>query len=268
VVGEPRVTVPLYQVDAFAARPFAGNPAAVCLLDQAGDDAWMQAVAAEMNLSETAFLHPERDGFRLRWFTPTVEVALCGHATLASAHVLWQTGRLRSEQEARFHTRGGLLTARLDGDWIEMDFPAVQPEPADPPPSLLAALGVRSLATYRAGPDYIVELASEADVRAARPNLALVAQVEARGVAVTAPASLEGFDIASRFFAPAAGIPEDPVTGSLHCALAPLWSPRLGKPELTAYQASARGGVLRLRLAGDRVLLSGQAVTVFHAELL
>ncbi|HEY8694196.1 MAG TPA: PhzF family phenazine biosynthesis protein [Chloroflexota bacterium] len=262
------MSIPLYQVDAFSDRPFAGSPAAVCLLDRPADEAWMQALGAEMNLSETAFLHAENDGFRLRWFTPTVEVALCGHATLASAHILWETGRLPAGATARFYTQSGLLTARRDGEWIDLDFPAVACEPAEAPSGLLEALGVKAVAVFRAGPDYVVELGSEAEVRAATPDLARLSAVSARGIAITAPASLPGYDIASRFFAPAAGIPEDPVTGSLHCALAPLWSARLAKPELTAYQASARGGTLRLRLAGDRVLISGQAVTIFRADLL
>jgi len=261
------VSIPLHHVDAFSDRPFGGNPAAVCLLAGPADEAWMQALGAEMNLSETAFLYPENDGFRLRWFTPTVEVALCGHATLASAHILWETGRLVAGETARFYTQSGLLTARRDGAWIEMDFPATVCEPANAPAGLLDALGVMAVAVFRAGPDYVVELASEAEVRLAKPDFARLAELSARGIAVTAPASTPGCDIVSRFFAPAAGIAEDPVTGSLHCALAPLWSARLGKPALIAYQASARGGTLRVRLAGDRVLISGQAVTIFHAGL-
>ena len=258
----------LYQVDAFTDRPFAGNPAAVCLLSEPAEEAWMQAMGAEMNLSESAFLHPLPDGsFGLRWFTPTVEVALCGHATLASAHVLWEASRIPAGEAARFQTRSGLLTAHRAGDWIEMDFPSVRCEPAAPSSGLAQSLGVQPVAVFRAGPDYIVELATEVEVRAAKPDLAALAQVQARGIAITAPASAGGYDIISRFFAPAAGIPEDPVTGSLHCALGPLWAPRLGKAELAACQASARGGTLRVRPAGERVLISGQAVTVFRGEL-
>ncbi|MFI5267802.1 MAG: PhzF family phenazine biosynthesis protein, partial [Chloroflexota bacterium] len=193
---------------------------------------------------------------------------LCGHATLASAHILWESGRLAVGETARFYTQSGLLTARRDGDWIELDFPVTVCEPAGSPAGLVEALGVSARAVFRAGPDYVVELASEAEVRAAKPDLARLLDVNARGIAITAPASTPGYDIASRFFAPAVGIPEDPVTGSLHCALAPLWSARLGKSELTAYQASARGGALRLRLAAGRVLISGQAVTIFRADLL
>jgi PhzF family phenazine biosynthesis protein len=258
---------PLFHVDAFTDRPFAGNPAAVCLLEGPADEAWMQAVGAEMNLSETAFLYPQSDGYQLRWFTPTVEVDLCGHATLASAHVLWEHGRLAPDATARFHTRSGPLTARKAGAWIEMDFPAVPCEKADPPAGLLGALGARAIALFRAGPDYIVELDSEAAVRAVSPNFAALGHVKARGIAVTAPASTAGYDIASRFFAPAAGIPEDPVTGSLHCALAPLWSARLHKPDLLALQASARSGVLRLHPSGNRVALGGQAITLLRGEL-
>jgi PhzF family phenazine biosynthesis protein len=266
--SKPRVSIPLYQVDAFTQREFAGNPAAVCLLDGPADEAWMQAMAAEMNLSETAFLHSAGDGFGLRWFTPTVEVALCGHATLASAHVLWETGRLAGDAVARFSTQSGLLTARRSADWIELDFPAVRSEPAAAPARLLEALGVEALAVFRAGPDYVLELGSEAQVRAASPDLGRLGEVSARGIGITARATTAGYDVVSRFFAPASGIPEDPVTGSLHCALGPLWSERLGKAELSAYQASARGGSLRVRVAGERVLILGQAVTVFRGELL
>jgi len=187
------MSIPLYQVDAFSDRPFAGSPAAVCLLDRPADEAWMQALGAEMNLSETAFLHAENDGFRLRWFTPTVEVALCGHATLASAHILWETGRLPAGETARFYTHSGLLTALRHGEWIELDFPAVACEPAEAPSGLLEALGVKALGVFRAGPDYVVELAAEADVRGAKPDMARLGQVDARGIAVTAPASLPGY---------------------------------------------------------------------------
>jgi len=259
--------IPLFQVDAFTDRRFAGNPAAVCLLEGPADEGWMQTVAAEMNLSETAFLHPLGEGFGLRWFTPTVEVALCGHATLASAHVLWETGRLEPGAEARFETKSGLLTAQRDGEWIWLDFPAMPPSAAEAPAGLLEAVGTPSAQVYRGGEDYIVEIDSEAAVRSLRPDLGALAAIKARGVAVTAPASMDGYDFVSRFFAPAAGIPEDPVTGSAHCALGPLWGQRLGKTELLAYQASARGGTVRVRLAGDRVLLGGQAVTVFTTEL-
>jgi PhzF family phenazine biosynthesis protein len=271
---------PLYQVDAFTDRPFAGNPAAVCLLEAPAGEAWMQAVAAEMNLSETAFLVPREAGaWQLRWFTPTVEVDLCGHATLASAHVLWQTGRLAPDVPACCHTRSGMLTAtrRHDGDWIELDFPSRPAVACAPPHWLSEALGLAGGLARAAGnhgfvgrgaDDLLVELASEDAVRSLRPDFALLTAMQCRGVIVTAAADPgQPYDVVSRFFAPAFGIPEDPVTGSAHCTLAPFWSERLGRPELTAYQASARGGTVRTRLAGERVILSGQAVTVLQAQL-
>jgi PhzF family phenazine biosynthesis protein len=253
-------------VDAFTDRPFAGNPAAVCLLSSPRDDAWMQAVAREMNLSETAFLLPVQDGFSLRWFTPLVEVDLCGHATLASAHVLWETCALKADEQARFHTRSGLLTAQRQGGWIELDFPSDPVQPVTSPPELLKALGVTP-AFVGKGRYYLVEVESEEAVRRLAPDFALLAKV-ARGVAVTSRSSSPEYDFASRFFAPSVGINEDPVTGSVHCSLGPYWSAKLKKRELTAYQASSRGGVLRLRVGGPRVYIGGQAVTVLRGELL
>lgn len=257
----------IYQVDAFTASAFAGNPAGVCPLNAPADEGWMQQVAAEMNLAETAFLHPEADGYRLRWFTPKVEVDLCGHATLASAHVLWQSGRLAKDATARFYTASGLLTAVRQGDWIELDFPATPAAPVEPAPGLLEALGVDAVAVGRTRFDYIVEVRNEAILRALAPDFGRLAHVETRGVMVTCRAANEEFDFVSRFFAPAVGIDEDPVTGSAHCCLTPYWAQRLGKTALTAYQASGRGGVLRVRLAGDRVRIAGQAVTVLKGEL-
>ena len=256
------------QVDAFTDRPFAGNPAAVCILATAADPAWMLNVAREMNLAETAFLVRQKDGYDLRWFTPEVEIDLCGHATLASAHVLWEEGHLTPNAQARFHTKSGLLTADQKGSWIELDFPAT-PAPAAPPPAgLIAALGAKPQFVGRSRFDYLVELDSEATVRRLAPDLGALARVEARGVIVTSRADDKSeYDFVSRFFAPQSGVPEDPVTGSAHCALTPYWSGKLGKTELVAYQASARGGVLRVRLAGDRVHLGGQAVTVLRGEL-
>jgi predicted PhzF superfamily epimerase YddE/YHI9 len=258
----------IVQVDAFANRPFGGNPAAVCVLPEPRDDGWMQDVAREMNLAETAFLHPDNEGYRLRWFTPAVEVDLCGHATLASAHVLWEDGVLPRDRQARFHTKSGLLTADRRGDWIELDFPATPPAPAPAPPGLAAALRVGTRWVGRSKFDYLVEVDSEDVVRGLKPDLSALARVEARGVIVTSRATTAGYDFVSRFFAPRAGVPEDPVTGSAHCALAPFWSERLGRAEMTAFQASARGGVVRVRVAGDRVVLGGQAVTVLRGELL
>ena len=258
----------IVQVDSFTDRPFAGNPAAVCVLESPRSDTWMRDVAREMNLSETAFLHPGTDGYRLRWFTPTTEVALCGHATLASAHVLWEDGHLSAGEQARFHTRSGLLTADRAGEWIRMDFPATPARPAEPPPDLLRALGAPARFIGRNHFDFLVELESEDAVRALVPDFGLLARTGARGVVVTARSDDPAFDFVSRFFAPGAGVDEDPVTGSAHCCLTPFWSQRLGKDAMIGYQASARGGVVRVRNAGARVLLEGQAVTVIRAELL
>lgn len=258
---------PVIQVDAFADRAFAGNPAAVCVMEAARDEEWMRSVALEMNLSETAFLHPHDGGYALRWFTPAVEVALCGHATLASAHVLWETGALPPDGEARFHTRSGLLTCRRDGEWIWMDFPAKPEHPAGEIPGLAQALGVEPVYVGRSHFDVIVEVASEDVVTSLAPDITALRRVEARGVIVTARASRAGFDFISRFFAPNAGVDEDPVTGSAHCVLAPYWAAKLGRDALTGYQASRRGGTVRVRAAGDRVHLGGRAVTVLRGEL-
>jgi PhzF family phenazine biosynthesis protein len=262
------MSLTITQVDAFTDRPFAGNPAAVCVLPEARDEVWMQHVAREMNLSETAFLVRSGDGYDLRWFTPTVEIDLCGHATLASAHVLWQTGQLPADETARFSTRSGLLTAKHDGDWIVLDFPALPPTVEDAPDGLLDALGLaRAESVGKSRFDYLVQVESEEIVLRLKPDFGKLRQVQARGVMVTSRASMSGFDIVSRFFAPSAGVDEDPVTGSAHCCLGPFWLPRLNKDEMVAYQASQRGGVLRVQVAGDRVLLGGQAVTVMRAEL-
>lgn len=266
----------VHQVDAFTDRPFRGNPAAVCVLEAARDEAWMQAVAAEMNLAETAFLVPRREGgegaggFDLRWFTPTTEVDLCGHATLASAHRLWEGGELAAGDPARFHTRSGLLTARRGaGGWIEMDFPALPPLPLEPAPELLGeVLGVPVAWVGASREDLLALVADAATVRALSPDPSLVARLPARGLIVTAAADPGAdHDFVSRFFAPAVGVPEDPVTGSAHCCLGPFWAERLGKPVVVGYQASARGGTVRVRPRGDRVILSGQAVTVMVGEL-
>jgi PhzF family phenazine biosynthesis protein len=259
--------IPIYQVDAFASEPFLGNPAGVCLLPEAREAAWMAAVAREMNLSETAFLVRNAEGFDLRWFTPAVEVDLCGHATLASAHVLWSEGILALGEPARFSTRSGPLTAVRHGDSIEMDFPAKREQPAQPPANLFAALGCTPAYLGRNQFDVLALLDSEEAVRALKPDFALLSTVDVRGVIVTAPARTPEFDFVSRFFAPAVGVDEDPVTGSAHCALGPFWAARLGKSELRAFQASARGGALSVRVAGDRVFLGGRAVTILRGEL-
>jgi len=258
---------PIVQVDAFTSAAFGGNPAAVCVLPEPKDAAWMQKVAMEMNLSETAFLVKRPDGYDLRWFTPAIEVDLCGHATLASAHALWESGQLAPTEQARFHTRSGLLTAELNGDWIELNFPAKLETPAAPPPGLLEALGAPANYVGKNQFDYLVEV-EESDLLAMSPDHGQLRKIPVRGVIVTSRSSDPQFDFLSRFFAPGAGIDEDPVTGSAHTALTPFWSARLGKTEMMARQASARGGVLRVKLKGDRVLMAGQAVTTLRGELL
>ncbi|HEV3237029.1 MAG TPA: PhzF family phenazine biosynthesis protein [Gemmataceae bacterium] len=260
--------LPLIQVDAFARQPFTGNPAAVCFLDHARDDRWLQTVASQMNLSETAFLLPLPDGFSLRWFSPTKEVDLCGHATLASAHALWEQRILTDDVPARFHTRSGLLQAARRGDKIELDFPTTPPVHASPPPGLAQALGAEPLTVARSRFDFLLELASEEEVKGLRPDFNSLAALPIRGVIVTSRSSTAGYDFVSRFFAPAVGIDEDPATGSSHCCLAPFWAERLGKTEMLGYQASARGGFIGVRLAGERVFLTGHAVTIWRGELL
>ena len=227
----------------------------------------MQAVAAEMNLSETAFLVQQPDGFNLRWFTPVTEVDLCGHATLASAHVLWETERLQPDTTARFHTRSGSLTAERAGDWIEMDFPATPPEPIEPPPGLSDLLGSVPRYVGRTPFDLFVELTDEEELHELSPDFAGLCELPVRGFIVTTRSDDARYDFQSRFFAPAAGVNEDPVTGSAHCALAPYWAEQLSKTNMTAYQASRRGGVVDMEMAGDRVKLRGQAVTMLRGDL-
>ncbi|PKB73266.1 MAG: oxidoreductase [SAR202 cluster bacterium Io17-Chloro-G7] len=261
------MSVPMILVDAFTAKPFSGNPAAVCILPEPPSEQWMHDVAREMNLSETAFLVRQQDGFDLRWFTPTVEVQLCGHATLASAHVFWVEGYLPPGEQARFHTASGLLTANRKGDWIELDFPSQPEESAIPPSGLLSSLGVEAQYVGRNRTDYLVLVNSEKILREIRPDWAALGQVDCRGIAVTSRSTTDEYDFVSRFFAPKSGILEDPVTGSSHCCLGPFWAARLNKTELVAYQASARGGVVKMKVVGDRVLLGGQAVSVMHGTI-
>jgi PhzF family phenazine biosynthesis protein len=265
----PESHLPLFHVDAFADRPFSGNPAVVCLLDRPREEAWMQSVAREMNLSETAFLEDRRDGFGLRWFTPAVEVDLCGHATLASAHVLFESGRLRAGETARFHTKSGLLSAEWRDGRIELDFPAEPAVESSVPASITEALGVYPVWQGKNRLDYLIEVASEEAVRSACPNLEKLraASAGARGVIVTSRSETPAFDFVSRYFAPGAGIDEDPVTGSTHCCLGPFWAGRLGRTELSAWQASSRGGALGIRVLGERVHLLGRAVTVVRGGL-
>ncbi|MEO8226242.1 MAG: PhzF family phenazine biosynthesis protein [Gemmatimonadota bacterium] len=257
------------QVDAFTAAPFRGNPAAVCVLSAARSTEWMQSVASEMNLAETAFVTPRGAGFDLRWFTPSTEVDLCGHATIAAAHVLWEEGHLAPGAVARFDTRSGVLTAAGADGWIWLDFPSKPVLPVPPLDGLGAALRAEIGFTGQNDLGYlIVEVGSERAVRELRPDLARLESLPARGVVVTSRAETRGYDFVSRFFAPALGVPEDPVTGSAHCSLAPYWAERLGQSEMTGFQASARGGIVRVRLAAPRVHLGGQAVTVLRGELL
>lgn len=258
----------LFGVDAFTDEPFGGNPAAVVLLSAQPDDRWMQLVGREMNLSETAFLLPQNGGFSLRWFTPTVEVDLCGHATLASAHVLWETETLSPDEEARFETRSGLLTARRVGELIELNFPAMPPVEADPPAPLLEALGTTPVWCGRFGPHVLIEFPSDLAVHQMQPDIERLREADALLVIVTAPSSSEEYDFVSRVFCPNLGIPEDPVTGAAHCVLTPYWTERLGKSEMVAHQASVRGGVLHVALEGDRARIAGRAITTYRAELL
>ncbi|WP_433265896.1 PhzF family phenazine biosynthesis protein [Actinosynnema sp. CS-041913] len=252
----------IYVVDAFTDRAFAGNPAGVVLLDEPADDHWMQSVAAEMKHAETAFVRLADDGpLPLRWFTPVAEVDLCGHATLAAAHVL--------AGDRTFSTRSGLLTCTSHEGWVEMDFPADPAQPIEITTPLRAGLpGVTVRAVAQAVSDVLVEAASAAEVRALRPDHAALSEVPGRGVIVTAPGDRPGLDVVSRCFYPSYGVAEDSVTGSAHCTLASWWAPRLGRAELLAEQASPRGGRVRATLAGDRVRLAGQAVTVLAGELI
>ena len=258
--------LPMYVVHAFTDRPFAGNPAAVCFPPAPPSDDWMQQVAAEMRLSETAYVTPADDGYGLRWFTPAVEVALCGHATLAAALVLWETGRLRPGDQARFHTHSGLLTVDQGSAGMTMDFPARAAEPCPEWDELPAVLGAQARFIGRNGMDALVELEDEQTIRSLAPDPALLSQYPVRGVIVTARSDDTGYDFVSRFFAPRAGVPEDPVTGSAHCCLGPYWGERLGKRDLVGYQASARGGTVRVGLRGSRVELGGRAVIVLSGE--
>lgn len=256
----------IFQVDSFTNEPFRGNPAGVCILDRMRPDRWLGDVAAEMNLSETAFLLAQPDGWRLRWFTPRVEVKLCGHATLAAAHVLWEAGLLAATAEARFHTLSGILTARRDGAWIEMDFPAHSTKPADSAGALAGALGVRPLGIYDAGWTWLVEVDNERTVRKMTPDFAAM-QPPYGSAIVTARSDGADCDFVCRVFVPCVGINEDPVTGSAHCVLGPFWSERLGKTAMVSRQVSARGGVVKVTVADERVKIAGQAVTVLRGKL-
>ncbi len=273
--------VPIYRVNAFTDQPFGGNPAAVCVLSEDDparfEDGWMQRVAAEMNLSETAFLHPQNGGYRLRWFTPMAEVDLCGHATLAAAHALWESGAVDADRGMTFHTRSGALGARRGSGMVWLDFPAEAVRQCPIPPGLGSWLGAEPIWVGKNRMDLLVEVPSSALVRSLQPDMSALAALPVRGVIVTAKGD-SGYDFVSRFFAPRFGIPEDPVTGSAHCALAPFWGERTGKAEMTGYQASLRGGVVQVinqgvnqgvnqTINGSRVALGGHAVTVLKGEL-
>jgi PhzF family phenazine biosynthesis protein len=258
----------LHVVDAFTGHPFRGNPAAVCVMDGPADPGWMQQVAAELNHSETAFLHPGSGNWNLRWFTPAQEVELCGHATLAAAFVLWKTGREQPGAAISFETESGTLVARQDGDWITLDFPAEPAHAIPPVPGLDRALGAMAVFTGKNRFDMLVELPTASDVCDCEPDMAALAGIPARGIIVTAASDLPDFDFVSRFFAPSLGVPEDPVTGSAHCCLGPYWGEKLHKTELSGFQCSLRGGTVRVMLKGDRVILGGHAVRVFTGQLL
>ena len=261
------VPLRLFIVDAFADEAFSGNPAAVCLVEGVMSGQQMQAIAAEVNLSDTAFVRETSAGRELRWFTPTVEVDLCGHATLAAAHVLWNECRVPRTLDIEFQSKSGLLTCSSDGKFIELDFPAMPLQPVAPPTGLFEALGVESALTGRSKFDLLVRVESEKIVRSLEPDFVRLSSISTRGIIVTSVSDRSEFDFVSRFFAPAAGINEDPVTGSAHCCLAPYWSAHLCKAQMTGYQASPRGGTVRVTVAGDRVILGGRAVTVVRGEL-
>jgi PhzF family phenazine biosynthesis protein len=257
----------IYQVDAFTEKPFSGNPAGVCIMEVPLDGQLMQNIAMEMNVSETAFLVREGQGYQLRWFTPTVEVELCGHATLGSAHALWESGTLKPTEIAVFNTKSGLLYATRKSDLIELDFPAKPETQSEAPPGLLEALKINASYIGKSAFDYLVLAESEEAVRNLRPDFGMLKNVQARGVIVTSRSSSDAYDFVSRFFAPVCGVDEDPVTGSAHCTLATFWYKHLKKNEFTAYQASRRGGVIHVRLAHGRVYLAGNAVTVLKGAL-
>lgn len=257
----------LYQVDAFTDKLFKGNSAGVCILDKQISEEMMQSIAMEMNLSETAFLLKQDNGFNLRWFTPESEVDLCGHATLASAHILWEEGYLDQNEQAIFYTKSGVLKAFKDGEYITLDFPLELAQQVNPPDDLIKAFNVPFLYAGKNRMDYIIEVENEEVIKALKPDFELLKRVKARGVIVTSASSNPEYDFVSRFFAPRVGINEDPVTGSAHCCLGPYWSNKLKKDSLIAYQASKRGGILKLRILKERIHIGGKAVTFFKTEI-
>lgn len=259
--------IKVFTVDAFTDKLFSGNPAGVCLLEEDLPEETLIGISSEMNLSETAFVKKTEDGFNLRWFTPKVEVQLCGHATLASSHILWQEGILSPDEEARFHTLSGLLTVTNDNGEYEMDFPAYDVKEVLQNEKLISALGVNPIAFAEAEHHYICELENEEQLRNISPSFETLMGLEKFGTIITSVSSQNGYDFVSRFFAPAKGINEDPVTGSAHCSLGPYWMSKTGKNEFTAYQASERGGTVKIKMKDGRVLLKGRAVTFLEGEL-
>ncbi len=257
-----------YIVDSFTDKPFSGNPAATFILEKDISDELKQNIASEINLSETSFVLKKDDSFRLRWFTPIKEAGLCGHATLAAAHILWEVGVLDIKEEAVFETKSGILKARKNNYLIEMDFPIESPVEADCPEELLKAIGYQPIFVGKNRMDYLAVYENEEVVRKVIPNFEYLKKLDCRGLIISAKSSSDKYDFVSRFFAPNSGIDEDPVTGSAHCCLAPFWSKRLGKKELIGFQASKRGGVVYTKLKDDTVLLSGNAVTVMKSETL
>lgn len=257
----------IYVVDAFTKTPFTGNPACVCFLQEAKEDQWMQNVAFEMRLSETAFLFQQEDGFSLRWFTPKTEVDLCGHATLAAAHILWETGILKPDETAKFETNSGTITADKVDDLVEMKFPILYQRPADFNPELISAFNITPMYVGSFENKLLIEVDGEEIVKSIEPDFRKLQQFDERAVVITSLAESEEYDFVSRHFAPWVGVYEDPVTGSNHSCLGPYWARRLDKTELKAYQASPRGGMLNLRVEKDCVYIGGNAITVYEGEL-
>lgn len=257
----------LFQVDAFTKTKFKGNPAGVCIVDQPLGDAQMQAIAAEMNLAETAFVQLAEPVNKLRWFTPTVEVELCGHATLSTAHILYERDYVEKENPIRFQTASGVLTTSFENGVISMDFPAIPAEDISVPEIFREIFASNIIAAAEVAKDFVLEFESEQAVRQAAPQMDLLKKHSRKGVIITASSSGDPYDFVSRYFAHHVGIDEDPVTGYAHCVLTPFWHKRLHKEHFKAYQASRRGGALELQLKGERVVLKGFAVTVFATDI-
>lgn len=255
----------VYHVNSFTDKFFKGNPAGVCILEEATDTQRMQNIAMEMNLSETAFFYKEGNGFNLRWFTPESEVDLCGHATLASAHILWETG-ICKEENIEFYTQSGTLYAKRENKYIVLDFPKEEDSQVDTPREIKDSLNVPIIYTGKNRMDFIVEVENGDIVSSLEPDFAIMKKLDARGIIVTGQSTDSKNDFISRFFAPREGISEDPVTGSAYCCLAPYWERKLGKSTLSAYQASKRGGNVKMTVNNNRVYISGKAITVFCAE--